>query len=725
MSKVTILLFLFFHYAFAQEPYSGLEDALATTAALTGPPGPASVNWIEEGKRYSYKSSDSKIYLFDPVRQNEELIFDPANHTFPSSSTAFEYTSFQWSKDFQFIVFRSNVRPVWRNSGYADYYLYNTKSKVLKRVAEGAYTAQLSPDGTKMGFERDGNLFVTDLASGNQKQLTSDAREFFYNGRFGWAYEEEWGLVQAWEWNAESTAIAFWQSDEREVPVFQYTDYEGFVDHYKQIPYPRVGDKNPTVKIGVVNISSSIITWMKVDCGEGYIPRIYWTADKNKLAVVHMNRKQNEMKLYFTDISTGEPTLILEEKSNAWLEVFSFGAQIMHFLYFPANTKEFFWKSERNGWSHVYRYDYTGKLLNPVTQGNWEVIKIVHMDYTRRLIYYTSTEASPLERQLYVVGFDGKGKKRLTTTPGYHQINFGGEYFIDTYSSVNEPKQVDLLTSDGKLVKKLVANDGAKNVLKLKQYSPKQLEAFTTGDGQRIDISIIKPFNFDQAKKYPLLVDVYGGPEHQSVYIQFSTDGWHQYLAQLGFVIIEVNNRGGISYGSKFKNAVYEKLGHYECYDFAEAAKYMKTKSWIDGENIFIQGHSYGGFTSAYSVVTYPDLYKAAIIASPVTDWRNYDAIYTERFMGLLPENKAIYDQQSVLDKVAKIKAKVLIVHSTGDDNVHVKNSMQLLSAMNTIGKDAEVRLYQKGGHGVAHNWESYKLLLQQYTDFLVKNNTK
>jgi dipeptidyl-peptidase-4 len=394
----------------------------------------------------------------------------------------------------------------------------------------------------------------------------------------------------------------------------------------------------------------------------------------------------------------------------------------MHYLYFPANTKEFFWKSERSGWSHIYRYNYAGKLLNPVTKGEWEVIKIVHMDYSNRLVYYTSTEASPLERHLYVIGFDGKGKRRITTIPGYHQINFGGEYFFDTYSSVKEPKQVDLVTKDGKLVSRLVSNETAKSVLNQKQYAYKELDRFTTGDGQAIDISIIKPMNFDPAKKYPLLLDVYGGPEHQSVYNQFATDGWHQYLAQLGFVVVEVNNRGGVSYGSKFKNAVYEKLGHYECYDFAEAANYLKTKDWIDGSNIFIQGHSYGGFTSAYSIVTYPDLYKAAIIASPVTDWRNYDAIYTERFMGLLPENKAIYDQQSVLDKVAKIKAKVLIVHSTGDDNVHVKNSMQLLAAMNTIGKDAEVRLYQQGGHGVAHNWESYKLLLNQYTEFLLKN---
>lgn len=707
---------------FAQTRYASLDEALATSALLTGKSGPSSVNWIEGGKRFSYKGQGDVIRLYDPATQKEEVLFDPANHTFPGTQTPFDYESFEWSNDFKFLVFRTNVRIVWRHSGYADYYLYSVTDKSLKLIARDAYTAQLSPDGKKVGYERNGNLFVMELATQNEKQLTDDAKEFFYNGRFGWAYEEEWGLVQGWGWSHDSQYMAYWQSDEREVPVYQYTNYTGFTENYKYIPYPRVGDKNPAVRIGVLNINTGKNQWVNVDCGEGYIPRIYWTSDPKQLAVVHVNRKQNHMQMYFANIDSGEATKIFEEKSDTWISVFSFGANIMHFLSFPKNAREFFWISERNGWSHIYRYDYTGKLINQVTNGNWEMVKTVYADHQKKMVYYVSAEESPLERHLYVIGYDGKNKKRLTSAPGNHSIDFGGQYYIDTYSNVNMPKQVELYNRSGKLIKKLEANENTSAFIKSHTYSPKELAKFTTSDGQSLDISIIKPVNFDPQKKYPLLLDVYGGPEHQSVYNSFASDGWHQYLSQQGYVVVQVNNRGGASYGRAFKKVVYEKLGHWECNDFAETARYMSTMPWIDASNIAIKGHSYGGFTAAYSILNYPEVYKAAIIAAPVSDWRIYDAIYTERFMGLLPENKNAYDKSSVLTYVKNLQDKILIVHSTFDDNVHVRNTMQLVDALIDNGKDAELRIYQRGGHGIAYNKPSYQLLFRQYTEFLERN---
>ncbi len=718
----SLLLVQFCNTGNAQTKYSSLTDALSNGANLSGASGPASVNWVDGGKKYSFKAAGGVIKLYDPATDKEEIIFDPANEKFPGSGKKFTYATFQWSKDFQFIVFRTNIKPVWRNSGYADYYMYSRSSKTMKLIAATAYTAEISPDGKKVGYESNGNLFVTELATGKTKQLTNDAKDFFYNGRFGWAYEEEFGLVQAWEWSADGEHIAFWQSDEREVPVYRYTDYVGFKENFKSVPYPKVGDKNPTVKIGVVNINSGKLNWMKVDASDSYIPRIYWTAEKNKLAIVHLNRKQNHMQLFFADILTGNTEKIFEEKSDTWLEVFSFGAGILHFFYFTNDRKEFMWVSERDGWQHIYRYNYDGKLINQVTKGNWEVAKVHYIDYRKNKIFYTSTEASPLEQQLYSINIDGSNKTRLTQVAGKHSINFGGEYFIDSYSNTNLPKQVDLRDATGKMIKKIQSNDKVTEFIKSHAYSPKELMQFTTTDGQKIDIGVIKPFNFDPAKKYPLYLDVYGGPAHQDVFNQFETNSFHQYLAQLGYVVIQINNRGSSSYGVAFKNIVYGKLGQYECYDFAEAAKYMSSFPWIDKNRIGIKGHSYGGFTAAYSIMNYPEIYKTAIIAAPVSDWRNYDAIYTERFMGVLPENEANYNKCAVLTYADKLKAKVLITHSTSDDNVHVRNSMQLIKKLIDVGKDADQRIYQSGGHGIAYDFNSAVLLSQQYVDFLEKN---
>ena len=300
----------------AQIKYTSVEDAINNTQNLTGLSGPSSVNWVEGGKKYSFKDEGSIIKLYDPVTDKEEIVFDPANEKFPDTDKKFTYSTFEWSKDFQYIVFRTNVRPVWRNSGYADYYTYSRLDKTIKLIAENAYTAEISPDGKKVGYERNGNLFVMELATRKEKQLTSDAKEFFYNGRFGWAYEEEFGLVQAWEWSADAEYIAFWQTDERHVPLYRYTDYSGFKENFKSIPYPRVGDTNPAVKIGVVNTSSGITSWMKVDAEGDYIPRVYWIAQKNQLAIVHLNRKQNHMQLFFADILTGKAQKVFEERSG-------------------------------------------------------------------------------------------------------------------------------------------------------------------------------------------------------------------------------------------------------------------------------------------------------------------------------------------------------------------------------------------------------------------------
>ncbi|MFD2570870.1 S9 family peptidase [Spirosoma soli] len=710
----------------SKQRYASLQQALVSGSQLNGSNGPRSVNWIEGGTKFSFIDGQSTIKSLSPKDQKEEVVFDGSQLKFPGTEKVFTYGSFEWSKDSKNLLFQTNFRPVYRRSGVSDYYVYSVADKSLKLVAKDAQTAELSPDGSKVGYERGGNLYIFDFATQKETQLTDDAKPAFYNGRFGWAYEEEFGLAQAWEWSPDSKFIAFWQSDERQVPIYKLTDYKGFDEKFDSLPYPRVGDKNPTVRIGVIEIANRAKQWMKVDLGDGYIPRIYWTSQEGQLALVHLNRKQNHLRLFMTNARTGDAKQIMEEKSNTWVDIFDFFAGINHLLYFPAGTQEFYWVSDRDGFAHLYRYDYSGKLLNPVTTGKWEVTYVHHIDPKGKKVYFTSTEVSPLERHLFVADLDGKNKRRLTSVAGRHNINFSpnGQYFIDRYSNVQTPTQVELRDTKGQLIKALETNQKVKDYVAGHDYAPKELTNFTTSDGQRIDISIIKPLDFDPNKKYPLVMDIYGGPGAQSVYNDFATTGWHQWLAQTGYIVVSVNNRGSGGYGRDFEKVVYEKLGKYESQDFAEAATYLAKQPWVDGNRMAIRGHSYGGYMSSYTMLTHPGVFKVSIVGAPVTDWRLYDSIYTERYMGLLPENEEKYKVSAVSPYAKNLAGKMFIAHSTMDENVHVRNTFQLMNALEDAGKDADLRIYPPGAHGVAYSQTSSLLLYQQYSTYL-ENNLK
>ena len=711
-----------------KQTYQNLQEALFSRGKLSGGSGPRNINWIDNGNKFSYVKTNpqdgtQEIRTFIPKTKSDTLVFDGADLTFPNSEDAFEYSAFQWSKDSKYILFKSNFRKVWRNSGISDYYFYSLADKTLKLVAKDAQTAELSPNGKMIGYERGGNMFVYDFASKKETQLTDDASEFFYNGRYGWAYEEEFGLAQAWDWSPDSKNIAFWQTDEKQVPIFQMTDYSNEQKEYVKLKYPEVGDTNPIVRIGVLNIANKTKKWMAVDLDGGYIPRIYWTAQANKLAIVHLNRKQNHLTLTMHDTKTGEGKKIMEEKSDAWVDVFDFFAGINHFFFFPKDVSEFFWISDRNGWSHIYRYDYSGKLLTQVTKGDWEVVRVENVDSKSRIIYYTSTENSPLDRHLYSIKFDGSGKKKITKEAGRHNLNLSpnSKYFVDSYSNVNNPKQVELCSTKGKLIKKFEENKAVSEFVSSHAYAPRELMQFTTTDGQKLDIYVVKPFNFDPNKSYPLLLNIYGGPGAQSVYNQFGTSTWEQFLAQEGYVIASVNNRGSGGYGSKFEKVVYKNLGHWEAHDFVETVNYLAKKPWVDGDRMAIRGHSYGGYMSSYTMLNHPDVFKVAIVGAPVTDWRLYDSIYAERYMGLEDENEEGYLKSASTTSAGNLEGKMLLVHSTMDENVHVKNTFQLVTALIDNGKDVDLRIYPPGAHGVAYSGPSFVLLYTQYQDYLDK----
>ncbi|RZA04108.1 MAG: S9 family peptidase [Sphingobacteriaceae bacterium] len=704
-------------------PYTSLTDAMRASARLRGNSGPASVNWINGGQKYSYIVGN-EVRSMEPGTLKDELIFTNSGVTFPGTTKPFEYDAFQWSQDSKYMVFQSDFRPLYRNSGISNYFIYDLATKKLKQAAKDARTAELSPNGKKIGMERKGNMFVYDFATGKEKQLTNDAtgENEIFNGHYDWVYEEEFGETQAWKWSQDSKYIAYWQFDERKVPVFQMTNFEGLHSEYTKISFPQVGDPNATVRIGVVDVNTGTKIWLKPDeTGDYYTPRIYWTNTPDVLAVMTLNRAQNHMKLYFFNVKTGAKRVVLEEKSKTWIDIHVFNTHVNDMVYFPKETKEFFYVADRSGYHHIYRYGYDGKLLNQVTQGNWDMVKVQGINPTTKTIYYLSAETGGLEQQFYSIKFDGSEKRKLSDIAGLHEIDMSPDtkYYIDSYSNITTPKQVVLRNDKGTQLKMLEDNAAVNTFLSTKIYSTPEMINFKTSDGVSIDGYIIKPFNFDATKKYPVVFTVYGGPSSHDVFNKFYTDGWQQWLAQNGYIVANINNRGISNYGSAFMKVVYKQLGKWESNDFVEATKYLSTLPFVDAGKFAITGTSYGGYSTIYSLLTHPGVFKVGIANSPVTDWRLYDNIYTERYMGLIGENAEGYKQSSAMTHAANLKDKLLLIHSMSDDNVHPAHTMQLLTALTDAGKDADLRIYPKGAHGAAYNSQSSILIKSVSFDYL------
>ena len=707
-----------------KEKYADLREALFGAGNLNAGGAPANITWIEDGEKYSFTRNDQfnqEIWIRTVSSGKEEKVFTNEEFTFPGTDQPFRYVSFAWTKDYKYILFQCNFNPIWRYSGNSDYYLYSLKDKSLDLIVKQAFSAEISPDGKKVGYGKDGNLYEYIMITGEHLQFTDDAREQVYNGRFGWAQEEEFGLVQGWSWSNDSKYIAYWQSDETEVPIYKLTDFSGHHPEYMEVPYPKVGDNPPLVKIGVINAESGDKKWLDIDLDDGYVPRIYWTSKPNTLAVMWMNRIQSQMKIWFYDVVSGNKNLIMEEISETWIDIFDFFAGNLHLVYFPDDIEEFFWISERDGWAHIYRFDYNGNIINQVTSGDWEVKGIEAIDTGKEILYYVSTEVTPTDQNLYQVKFDGTGKKRLTTAGGNHNVNVSdnGQYYFDSWSDVNTPREVLLMSSGGKVIEEFTNSDRVLTFLESHVYAPKELFSFTTTDGQKLDGYFIKPIDFDESKKYPLVLDIYGGPGSQGVFNTFGTNGWQQWLAQEGYVIASVNNRGNGGYGYDFEKIVHRQLGKWESHDFVETAKYLASLPWVDGDNMAIRGHSYGGYTSSYTMLTYPGVFKVSLTAAPVTDHLLYDCILTERYMGLMDDNAEGYKQSAVTTHAENLEGHLLLAHSLMDDNVHPQNIFQLVNALNMAGKDFDLKIYPPGAHGIATDLTTYLLLMQQYTDYL------
>ncbi len=405
---VCILVLLFTVLATAQEKarFKNIEEAIRAGRTLNGKSGPRSLNWIDDGNRYSYLSTNEttkseEIRAFDPKSGKDEPVFDAKGMMFPDTSEPFSYQSFSWSSDSRHILFQTRFKRLYRRSGMSDYFVYSVEEKSLKIAARNAMTAELSPDGSMVGYERDGNMFVYDFATKTESRLTNDATKEIFNGHYDWVYEEEFGKAQAWSWSPDSKYIAYWQFDESPVPLIQISNYEGLHNTWEKIPIPQVGDPNPKVRIGILDVRSRKNVWLDPgETGDFYIPRVYWTSEPNTLAMIVLNRAQNDMKLYFFNVANGDRRLVMEEKNDTWVAIFNFYTGVNDMMFFPEKVREFFWVSDRSGYYQIYRYSYDGKLLNRVTDGAWDVIKVLGFNTGKKTLYYTSAQVSPLEEQL-------------------------------------------------------------------------------------------------------------------------------------------------------------------------------------------------------------------------------------------------------------------------------------------------------------------------------------
>ena len=711
--------------------YADLKESLFTAFNVGATPGPEEVNWIDGGNRLSYMSGagHAEIQTLDPTTLEEHRLLDK-KLLFPGTLRDFSYESFQWASDSRHLVFTSNPRQIFRRSTISDFYVYSLESGSLKLAARDARSADLSPDGSMVGIVRDGNMFAYDFNTGKETRFTQDTGKDFFNGYYDWVYEEEFGKARAWNWSPDSRYIAYWHFDERKVPVFQMTNFAGLHPEYEQIPIPDPGDPNPSVKIGVIDVHTHKNVWLEPDeKGDFYIPRIYWTSEPDVIALVTLNRAQNHLKLYFFNVRTGEHRVVMEERNRSWVAIFNFYTGVDDMLYFPEKTKEFFWVSDRSGYYHIYRYGYDGKVLGQVTRGDWDVIKVTGIDPAGQTIYYLSAEASPLEQQLYSVRFDGTGERRLSEEAGYHEVNMAPNtrYYLDTYSSIGSPTRVALRDQTGKTLKLLADGQKVSSFLEHHAFAPTELFHFTTSDGMALDGSIIKPLHFDSTHRYPVVFDIYGGPESHAVFNRFVFDGWRQWLAQNGYIVVDVNNRGIANYGSAFLKVVYKQLGRWESNDFAETARYLGGLPYADSARMAIMGTSYGGYSAAYTMLTQPGVFKVGIANSPVTDWRLYDDIYTERYMAPLEDNPEGYQKSAAGHYAANLRGHLLLIHSMSDDNVHPAHTMQLLTALTNAGKDVDLRIYPPGGHGAVYNLESYLLIEDvgyQYLERYLKGKT-
>ena len=696
-------------------------------------PGLQSMN---DGEHYCQLAKDSlNIYDYKTGQYSGTIVTSkkliPAGDTVPIAMSSFEF-----SDDETKILFATDEEAIYRRSSKANYYIFDVRTGKLSPLSVNGKQrlATFSPDGTKVAFVRDNNIFIKDMSLEMinlggpldrreivvENQITTDGKiNEIINGATDWVYEEEFEFSQAFAWSPDGKKIAFYRFDESKVKEYQLTYYGDLYPEQYKYKYPKAGEDNSIIGIYLYDLSSKKIT--SVDIGtetDIYIPRIKWTEDANTLALYRMNRHQNKLELLLTDATTGNSKVVYTEENKYYIE-------INDHWHFMKNNREFLLSSEQDGYRHLYLYDMTGKLIRQLTKGNWEVLDVLGVDEKTGLVYYSSTETSPMDKDICAVSLDGKKKIKLNTRAGGNAFEFNKTftYYVGKWSDINTPPYSAVYRSNGKELRVLQDNAKLKETMDLYQFSKAEFFTFKTTDGVELNGWMMKPPDFDPGKKYPVLFTIYGGPGSQTVINSWGTvSAWNQLWAQHEIIVVSVDNRGTGGRGEEFKKCTYLQLGKFETLDQIEAAKYLGSLSYIDKSRIGMWGWSFGGYLTLSCLTKGADYFSFGVAVASVTNWKYYDNIYTERFMRTPKENKEGYEDNSPVNHAGKLNGKLLLICGMADDNVHPQNSYDMVSALVGADKQFESQFYPNSNHGIYTGKNTSFHLYKRMTDYIFNN---
>lgn len=725
INKLFILFIILIQFQAAGDKELTIEDIFGSkkfaTRSLQG------VQWKKDGKSFSFLETDTAtksmaIMHMDVRNGAKSVLVTGAQLKLQSDDPVFRFSTYQWSPDERSILFVSappEKQYLSRLTPAGNLFLYSLDTKKFTRLTNvdvPQYNQKFSPDGKSIGYVRENNIYLYDIASSSETQLTTDGAQYIINGKFDWVYEEEFGISDGWSWSPDGSRIAYWQLDEHRVPEYTMTEWDSTHLNLITMKYPKPGDQNSIVKIGVLDVASKRTEWVNLGANDDmYIPRMKWTKDKNILSIQRMNREQNTIELLFCDIQKKSLRTILTETSDTWVEVHD----DLRFLI----NGTFLWSSERDGYNQLYLYKSDGTLIRQITKGQWDVDAFYGVDEKSGILYYTSGEQSPIERHMYAIRIDGTGKRKITGSSGTYSALFSPtfENYIGYFSSTTTPTKIAMHNNDGKQMFFIEENQMPAR----KDYSLGQVSfvSFTTTDGMKLNASLLTPTQFDSSKRYPVLVFTYGGPGSQVVRNSWGGSNylWYSMLAEKGYLIFMVDNRGTGARGSAFKKMTYKNLGKWEVNDQIEGAKYLSGLPYVDKNRIGIWGWSYGGYTSSMVILLGADYFRAAIAVAPVTHWKFYDTIYSERFMGTPKNNPDGYKNSAPIDYADKLKGKFLLIHGTSDDNVHFQNSVTIASALQQAKKQFETMYYPNKNHGISGGATRIHLYTLM-TNFLLEN---
>lgn len=719
-SKQFSILFLFLCFSvFGQQKIAVTEIFNGTFRAQ----GMEELQSLKKSNQYTVLNFDRSsrtmqidLYDFATLKKTATLIDTKDHKSLPMiDSYTFDATE-------KLILLACNSNQIFRHSFTADYYLYNTTTKQLDKLFDfQVQEPTFSPDGKMIAYAKDNNLFIYNLATKVSTPITTDGKKnAIINGITDWVYEEEFAFVKAFDWSKDSKRLAYIRFDESEVPEFSMSMFgKDLYPTIETFKYPKAGEKNSVVSLHIYDAalhSTKEINLSKYN--DFYIARMQWTSDANVLSAQVLNRHQDNLDLLFVDGTTGASKVVLNEKDKAYVDVTD------NLTYLADNS--FIWTSEKDGFNHIFLYDKNGKLKNQVTKGNWEVTAYYGFDEKTKTVFYQSTENGSINRAVYSIALNGKNKKALSNELGTNAGTFSPnyQYFINTFSSATQPTRYTLNEAkSGKQIQ--VIEDNATLASSLKKYDLPNKEFFVlkTEKGNELNAWIMKPKDFDATKKYPVFMYQYSGPGSQQVANQTNSgnDYWFMMLTQQGYIVACVDGRGTGFKGADFKKVTQLELGKYEVEDQIDAAKVIGNYPYVDKARIGIFGWSFGGFMASNCLFKGNDTFKMAIAVAPVTNWRFYDSIYTERYMQTPQENASGYDNNSPINHVEKLKGKFLLIHGSGDDNVHVQNSMQMMEALIQANKQFDSQIYPDKNHGIYGGMTRIQLY-NKMTNFIKEN---